>query len=99
MRYVAIILLSVLGIIEFLARATVLLAIAISVVGLFFLYPMIESMDDPQDLLLPFAFKAVERLLEEGDALNRQVEDSKKRIDMLQVENRELQELLVASDQ
>jgi predicted RNA-binding protein with EMAP domain len=55
-------------------------------------------MDDPQDLLLPFAFKAVERLLEEGDALNRQVEDSRKKIALLQVENRELQELLVASE-
>jgi hypothetical protein len=41
MRYVAIILLSIIGIFEFLARATILITTAISVVGLFFLLPMI----------------------------------------------------------
>jgi hypothetical protein len=98
MRYAAIVLLAVLGLVEFLVRSIILLAAAISVVGLIIFFFVAEKMEDPAELIQPYCFEIVAGLLAEGPVKDKQIQDLERKLHQAQIEKQEMQSLLVAHD-
>lgn len=91
MRWIAVVALVVVGLVEFIFRFTALFVMAVTIVPMFMLMLLLEEGLDPKELTSPFCWRMVDRVveLEERDA---------RELVRLRRDNSELRELMMHSE-